>query len=170
MAESKFDKYIIRHPMFIDPSIYSKDPKVKVVPPNRFLEGPVGSQVPSNTLVEYYWVTEPRIAGNVGLRGGPQEHYFDEIFCWISTNTKDSDDLGGEVEFWMGMGKDTEKIKLNTSSCIYCPGNVAHMPIIYRNVKRPFLCIVIGVGITVVNAMTTKRYGPQALEGLGCEL
>ena len=171
MAESKYDKYVIRHPIFIDPSIYSKDPKVKVVPPNRFLEGPnEGQQLKSNSLIEYYWVTEDRIAGNVGLRGGPQAHYFDEIFCWIGTNVNDTDDLGGEVEFWMGMGKETEKIILNTSSCIYCPGNIPHMPIVYRKVKKPFLCVVIGAGISLVNGMTTVRYGVQALEGLDCKI
>lgn len=162
MAESKFEKYVIRHPMFIDPKIYGG----KMVPPHRFLEGPNASQVPSGTLVEYHWITEDKAFGLEGPRGGPQAHYFDEIFCFIGTNPEDTDDLGGEVEFWMGMGEETEKIVIDTSSCIYVPGNVEHIPIFFRNVKRPFICLTIGAGITVVNGMTTKRYGPDALKGL----
>lgn len=166
MAESKWEKYVIRHTMDIDPARYNVPGGGTIKPPNRFLEGPAASQVPSNNLVEFYWVTEDRAAGVEGPRGGPQEHYFDEIFCWIGTNPDNLDDLGGDVEFWMGWGDDLEKIHLNTSSCIYCPGNVPHMPIFYRNVKKPFLCMVIGTNITVVNGMTTKRYGPDVLKGL----
>jgi hypothetical protein len=162
MAESKYEKYVIRHPMKLDPNRYPKS----FAPPNRFLEGPKASQVPSETLVEYWWVTEDRKVGTELPRGGPQDHYFDELFCFIGTNPKDPDDLGGEVEFWMGMGAETEKIKLNTSSCIYVPGNVAHIPIFFRNVKRPFLVLTIGVGITVVNEMKTNRYGIEPLKGL----
>jgi hypothetical protein len=162
MAESKYEKYVIRHPMYIDPKIYGG----KMMPPNRFLDGPAASQVHSDTMVEYFWITEDRTGGVEGLKAGQQEHYFDELFCFISTNPKNSDDLGGEVEFWMGMGAESEKITISTSSCIYVPGNVPHMPIFYRNVKKPFLCLVMGIGITVVNGMTTKGHSIDALKGL----
>lgn len=163
MTESKYEKYVIRHPMYIDASIYGG----KMKPPNRFLEGPkADQQVPSNSLIEYHWITEDKEFGVEGPRGGPQAHYFDEMFCFIGTNPNDPDDLGAEVEFWMGMGEETEKIMLNTSSCIYCPGNVPHMPVFFRNVKRPLLCFTIGANITVVNGMTTTRYGTEALKGL----
>ena len=47
------------------------------------------------------------------------------------------------MEFWLGEGKDRDKVVLTTSSAVYVPPNVAHFPQIWRNVTRPVLIMVI---------------------------
>ena len=142
MAESKYEKYVVRHPFHPDPKIYAPG-----VPPIRFLEGGKGTTIKTDYMVEYSWAVKDLALGMSPTRGGAQEHDFDEIFVFIGTNQENTDDLGGEVEFWIGKGEETEKIKLNTSSLIYVPGGVAHMPIFFRNVKRPILYLVMGVNV-----------------------
>jgi hypothetical protein len=43
----------------------------------------------------------------------------------------------------MGEGAEAEKYRLNTTSSIFVPRGVTHLPLIFRNVKRPFLMITI---------------------------
>jgi hypothetical protein len=70
-------------------------------------------------------------------------------------------DLGGEVEFWMGEDKDVEKIKVNTTSIIFVPKGLLHLPTMYcRNVKRSFLHVA--VSLEIGDALDkTIRYPPR---------
>jgi hypothetical protein len=71
------------------------------------------------------------------------KHDYEEIFLFLGTDPKDPQDLGAEVEFWIGEGKDMEKIVFTTSSSIWVPPNTAHFPQIWRNVKRPVFTVVV---------------------------
>lgn len=154
MAESKYEKYVIRNPLHPDPSIYEGG----AFPNARFLEGrKPESPLSTDHLLEYIWVTHDWYVGMTDQRG-PHEHDFAELFAFIGSNAEDDKDLGGEVEFWMGKGDDTEKIKITSSALIYCPPNVKHMPIFFRNVKRPFLVVVVGLNVGEMKNVT--RY-PQ---------
>jgi uncharacterized RmlC-like cupin family protein len=62
---------------------------------------------------------------------------------FLGTDPKDPQDLGAEVEFWIGEGDDQEKIVFTTSSSIYVPPGVAHFPQIWRNVRRPVFTVVV---------------------------
>ena len=77
----------------------------------------------------------------------PHSHEFDEIFVFLGTNRDDPNDLGGEVEFWLGEGEDTEKYTFNTSTCIFVPKGLVHLPMIFKNVQRPFLLVTVGVNM-----------------------
>lgn len=155
MAESKYEKYIIRNPIHPDPSLYEGG----AYPTMRFLEGSKpAAPIPTNTLLEYILVTRDWYVGMSDNRG-VQEHDFDEVFAFIGTDGDNPEDLGGEVEFWMGEGDDTEVIKLNKTSAIYCPGGMRHMPIFFRNVKKPFLMVVIGVNVGDMNVRKFPHRG-----------
>ena len=156
MAESRYEKYVIRRPLHPDPNLYEGG----AYPNARFLEGrKPNSPMPSNFLLEYMLVTRDWYVGMSDQRG-VQEHDFDELFAFIGTNPEDTNDLGGEVEFWMGKGDETEKIKITTPSTIYCPGGVTHMPIFFKNVKRPFLMVVIGLNVGDMNVTRYPKRGP----------
>jgi len=145
---SKYEKYVVREPFRADPVNF-----IPGITSTRFLDGLDGAIKEAKTILSYAWVEKDSPPG-IKYRGEPQSHDFDEIFLFMSTNRKDSKDLGAEVELWMGYGEDTEIIKVNTSSLIYVPRGVIHMPLIYKNVKKPLLRII--VGLNVVDKKVTK--------------
>jgi len=69
------------------------------------------------------------------------------MFIFIGTNREDPDDLGAEVEFWLGEEQEVDKLIFNTSSLVFVPRGLLHMPIIYRKVEKPFLLVVVGVDV-----------------------
>jgi hypothetical protein len=70
-------------------------------------------------------------------------HTFDETFLFFGTNPNDSKDLGGEIEFWLGAGAEAEKFIIKKPTCIFIPAGFVHCPLVFRNVKRPFMEILI---------------------------
>lgn len=141
MAASKYEKYVVREPAFVYP--------VRTTPGStlaRFLNASEQAIKEAKTVLSYAWV-EKDTPPEKKYWGEPQSHDFDEIFLFMGLNRKDSNDLGAEIEFWMGYGEDTEIITLNTSSMIFIPRNVIHIPVKYKNVKKPFLRIIIGLNV-----------------------
>jgi hypothetical protein len=96
----------------------------------------------ADMTIEYGFVMGDVTIGN-GEDFLPHKHDYAEIFIFLGTDAKDTADLGAEVEFWIGEGKDMEKVILNTSSSVYIPPNLTHFPQIWRKVRRPVLNMVI---------------------------
>jgi hypothetical protein len=149
MANSKYEKYVVRKPAIIKPGDYSEEvPKGDKIPLRTSYDtGPLvmfsKDFVPeANTIVEYGIVSGDMTIGD-GSFVNKHKHDYEEIFMFLGTDPKDPQDLGAEVEFWIGEGKDLEKILFTTSSSIYVPPGVAHFPQIWRNVKRPVFTVVI---------------------------
>jgi len=141
---SKYEKYVLRKPTPPDPDVQWGRADLGVMAPYFFLSPRIKALRESNSMVEYVWVEKDSAFGVTNDRG-PHRHNCDELFLFIGSNAKDPDDLGADVEFWMGEGKDLEKVKVNTTSLIYVPKNLLHLPLFAKNVKRPFLHVVIGV-------------------------
>jgi mannose-6-phosphate isomerase-like protein (cupin superfamily) len=145
MAEKKYEKYVVREAMrpkdFLDPMAAG----FMTMPPLIFLNGdkPVRG---SNQFLEVVWIWDEGAAA-VNPERPPHSHEFDEVFVFLGSNREDPNDLGGEVEFWLGEGKDTEKYLLNTSTCIFVPRGLVHLPMIFKKVKRPFLLVTFGVNM-----------------------
>ena len=70
--------------------------------------------------------------------GGQHSHReYDELFLYYGSDPADNTRLGGEVEFWMGHGKDAEKFVIDEPTAFWVPKNVAHNPWIVTKVKDP---------------------------------
>ncbi|MEM2321033.1 MAG: hypothetical protein QXS79_04030 [Candidatus Bathyarchaeia archaeon] len=80
--------------------------------------------------------------GKFIFRGWPMYHTADEIFLFFGTDPENPTDLGGEVEFWLGLGEEAEKYIITKPSCIYVPAGLVHAPIVFRNVRRPFIEVI----------------------------
>jgi hypothetical protein len=156
MAESRYERYIVREPRLPDdvsPYLGSG------VIPLRFLEGTHGLIKEASTMLEYSWITKDRVMGHDSKRG-PHKHNFDEIFLFMGINLEDPNDLGAEIEFWLGEREATDKLAFNTSSLVFVPGELVHMPIFFRNVKKPVLRMTIGLNVGEVKVV---RYPPREL-------
>ena len=128
MEGSKFERYIVR----------------------KGVEHPAGARVifsgdliaDAKTKIEYIYITGD-VAVGTGKDFPPHKHNYEEIFLFLSTDPKDTETLGAEVEFWLGQGDDLEKVVLATPSSVYVPAGVVHFPQIWKNVSRPVLLIVV---------------------------
>ena len=148
MAESKYDKYIIRNAAMIKRAgdeLIEEIPGESIPIPDAIDLGFrvfSGKRVKdSNGMIHFGFITEDVTLGT-GEDFHPHKHDYSEIFLFLGTNPQDVDDLGAEVEFWLGEGKDMEKVILNTSSSLHMPPGLAHFPQIWRNVKRPVMTLV----------------------------
>ena len=125
-----------------------------MVAPYHFLR-PTGPVEGTNTMVEFTWVTKDCASG-VTSQKSPHKHDCDEIFIFMGTDPEDVDYLGAEVEFWLGEGEETEKITINTSSLVFIPRGLLHMPMFYKNVRRPSIRMVIGLNVGDALQHTTQ--------------
>ena len=77
------------------------------------------------------------------LEDSPMYHNHLEVFLYLSTDPVDNMNLGGEVEFWLGLGEQAEKFTFDKPTCIYVPPGLVHEPEVFRRVDRPILKLVI---------------------------
>jgi len=70
---------------------------------------------------------------------GPHTHKDPEVLVILGTNPDDPSDLGAEIDLYMG--PEMEKHTITKSTLVYIPANFLHCPIVYRNVKRPYIFI-----------------------------
>jgi hypothetical protein len=145
MAESRYEKYVIRKPAILvrDGEIYvDRVPETDELPV--WSEKDTGPRVISGatTKIEYGFITGDINIGN-GKDFNPHKHDYEEIFLFLGTDPSDTGKLGAEIEFWLGEGDELEKVLINTSSAVYVPAGLAHFPQIWKNVARPVMTMVI---------------------------
>ncbi len=151
MAQSRYEKYIVRKPAVVvrvGDDYIDKIPETDEIPRlNQVNTGPrvifSSDFIPgAKTKVEYGLVTGDTIVGN-GADFVPHKHDYEEIFLFLGTDPQDTTKLGAEVEFYLGEGDSLEKAVFTTSSAIYVPPGVAHFPQVWKNVQRPVMTMVI---------------------------
>jgi hypothetical protein len=74
---------------------------------------------------------------------GGMTHPFDEFVMFFGTDPANPDALGGEVEYWLGEGKEAEKYIIDKPTCIFVPAGVVHCPLLVTKVEKPFINLVI---------------------------
>ncbi|MCC6596433.1 MAG: hypothetical protein IT477_08015 [Rhodanobacteraceae bacterium] len=77
------------------------------------------------------------------IKASRHRHPNDEVFLFMGTDPKDPWDLGGEVEFWIGLGADEECYRFTKSTMVYMPANTWHNPHWFTKVTRPFMEVVV---------------------------
>ncbi len=154
MIGFKYEKYVVTKTIPPDPSIKWGIPELGITDLFHFLT-PSGPIKESNTMLEFAWIVKGSAFG-VTEDKPPHAHECDEIFLFMGSNPEEPDKLGAEIEFWMGEGDETEIIKMNTSGLVFVPKGLVHLPLFFRNVKKPLIWIVIGLNIGEKLKNTTK--------------
>ena len=151
MAESQFEKYVVRKPAVVvrvGDEYVDKVPETDKMPVlNKVNTGPrvIFSNeliADAKTKIEYGYITGDTAVGT-GEDFVPHKHDYEEIFLFLGTDPNDTSSLGAEVEFWLGEKDSLEKVVFTTSSAIYVAPGVAHFPQIWKNVMRPVMTMVI---------------------------
>ncbi len=152
MAKSRYEKYVVRKPALVDYQTYKdvmpEGDKLPVLSPIDTGPRVIISKdlVPeASTIVEYGFISGDLTMGQAQSAKDFEfhKHDYEEVFLFLGTNPKDTTDLGAEIEFWLGEGKERDKVVLTTSSAVYVPPNLVHFPLTYRNVKRPVMQVTI---------------------------
>lgn len=178
MVESKYERYVVRRPAvvvrvgddYVDrvsetdpiPVLSTINTGPRVLLSNVFVPN-------AQTKVEYGYISGDTVIGN-GEDFMPHKHDYEEVFLFLGTDAKDTGKLEAEIEFWIGEGKDMEKVVLTTSSAIYVPPGVAHFPQVWKNVKQPVMCVTIMPTAgerNLVPVAFTERMKQAGLQGDG---
>jgi hypothetical protein len=105
--------------------------------------------------------------------GGQHAHpNCDELFLFFGTNPHDTLALGGEVEFWLGAGEDSQKFIAKTPTAEWVPKNVPHNPHLFTKVDsrdRPVMEIVIALRPTYSSSPMTPLPPAFSFEKVGQE-
>jgi hypothetical protein len=168
MAESRYEQYIMRKPGIR--GMGGRIETVEVITPKLpgFDTGPLVWWSPeqiegTEVVLESGIISGGGIVGN-GKPNSFEPHkttnYDGEFFMFLGTDPDDPMDLGAEAEFYLGEGETLEKVTINRSACVYVPPGVGHFPLIWKNVKRPVMFVVV-VPSTTERDVTT----PVSLEG-----
>lgn len=155
MKESIYEKYVTRTATPGDPKIAWGRADLGII---NFFNFPsnTGPLEETNSMFQYAFVDKDCVFG-VTEKKAPHKHDCDEFFVFVGSNPQDKTDLGCEVEFWIGEGETTEQITLNTSSVIFVPKNVLHLPVFFKNVTSPLIMLVL-VPYAYTSLKTTARY------------
>jgi hypothetical protein len=98
----------------------------------------------AGSIIEYGMIKGNRPPATDTFKGpGSHKHDYDELFAFIGTNPDDVYDLGAVCEMWLGEGEEREKVVFTTTSSLYIPAGLAHLPQHWSDIKRPVIYLVI---------------------------
>ncbi len=80
-------------------------------------------------------------------RSMPHKHPFNETQVFFGTDPKHPNDLGGEVEYWLGEGEDAEQYFFTKRTILHLPAGLMHGPIVWRRVDKPPI-----IGMVILNS------------------
>ena len=121
MAEKKYEKHVFKHPIkhgelgpaieFVGEKDFNSDFSLILLP-----------------------VTKP-----VLMEEFPHSHDFDMYVTFVGFDPNGLNDLGGEIEMYLG--KEQEKYVINTPTSVYIPKGFIHCPLNFKRVDKPILLV-----------------------------
>jgi len=130
---SKYGKYIMKEP---HAAWTSMDPLPKTpMPPSIRVNAKMFETI--NCDFAFVGMTKP---SDPAQEGHPSHtHDCDEYLFFLGSNPENILDFGAEVELTLGAGKDKEVHTITSTSVIYVPKGLTHLPMVIKKVNRPIL-------------------------------
>ena len=134
MEDSNYEKYFVKQPVYeVVPveEVEGRLPSMTVMS-NNLVSG-------CNNYVEIGWVNdmpEPRTHIHEHV------HDYDEIVIHIGIDPNDREELGAEIESYMG----DEKITGDKTTATFIPKHVEHGHLLWKNFTRPHMMMSIMLG------------------------
>lgn len=120
MVNAKYEKYIIREPLFKRP-----------MGPSLYVDATMLHEFPITLVIRP--VTDPRLWETPK----PHSHPYDEIFFFLGGNPLNYFDADFELEVSLGEDDKCEKIVIDTPSVLYVPKGLLHCPFVFKKVNKP---------------------------------
>jgi hypothetical protein len=122
IAKNKYQKFVFKHPL--EPSKYS-DQRIQFTGERDFN---------SDFSVIMISVMEPML-----MEEFPHKHDFDMYLTFVGFNPNGFNDLGAEIELYLG--EEQEKYVITTPTSVYIPKGMTHCPLRFVRVDRPLLML-----------------------------
>jgi hypothetical protein len=88
----------------------------------------------SEFVLGYNTITAPIL-----MVKSPHKHSYHQYLIFIGGNPLNIRDFGGEVDLWLGVDSEAEKITINKTMIIHIPPGLPHCPLNFRVVDQPFV-------------------------------
>ena len=144
MIDKKYSKYIVTE---LKKEVREQEEKVE--PSKRLMEHVIwmdNEVLPGAFYSECVWFRPGPLTSPEELRkrtGLPEHtHPWDEVLAYFGTDPNDPQDLGGEIEFWLG----DEQFNLTKSFLVYIPAGIKHCPLKHIRIDRPIFHFTMGPG------------------------
>ncbi|MBN1903912.1 MAG: hypothetical protein JW927_02335 [Deltaproteobacteria bacterium] len=126
MAESRYDKYVLRGAKVTVP-VFPKKDMLNIGFDQKYMEklGKVDINFNFVSILSPHVLADP-----------PHNHNCDEYLFFIPASSENWPELGAEAE--IAMGEEWEKHTINTAAIICLPAGVQHAPIFMKKVDKPF--------------------------------
>lgn len=98
----------------------------------------------SEFIFGYNLITEP-----LYMVKSPHMHNFHQYLVFIGGDPMNMRDFGGEVDLWLGVDDEAEKITINKTTIIHAPPMFPHCPLNFRVINKP---------IIFMECMLTSKY------------
>ena len=121
MAEKKYQRHVFEHPV----NVGDFGPSIEYV----------GEEVFNS---DFSLICLP-VTAPVLMEEFPHSHEFDMYLTLIGFNPNGLNDLGGEIELYLG--EEQEKYIITKPTSIYMPKGMIHCPLEFKRVDKPILLI-----------------------------
>jgi hypothetical protein len=130
VAETKYGKYIMREPhaKWESAEPQEKRPAEITMRVNSSLISQIGCDF------AFVGVTEAKEQGHPS-----HKHDVDEYIFFVGSDPANVLDFQAEVELTLGEGEDEEKHIIDCASVVFIPAGLAHLPMNFKKVDKPFL-------------------------------
>ena len=134
-----YEQYVVRSPMREAGAEFTAG---RTAPTMTYMSG---AQIPGvNFYIEFGWtfgMPVSKIAGS----GMPEMVHkkFDEIVLHVGGDPQNPEDLGGDLEFYVG----GQPLNINTTSALYIPRGLNHGPLRLKEYRKPHIVMAIMAGI-----------------------
>jgi hypothetical protein len=122
MAKTKYGKYIMKEPSA------KKWPGIPISVDSTLHKG-IGCDF------AFVGVTKPTVSEHP-----PHKHPVDEFLFYMGGDPNNILDFQAEVELTLGYGDDMEVHKITSTSIVYIPKGLVHLPMKFIKVNKPILC------------------------------
>jgi quercetin dioxygenase-like cupin family protein len=134
-----YEQYVIRSPMREAGAEFVRG---RTAPTMTYMSG---VQIPGvKTYIEMGWTFDMPMSGRTTGGAMPEMLHksFDEIVLHVGGDTKDPEDLGGEIEFYVG----GQPLTFSTTSALFIPRGVHHGPLACKAYRKPHIVMAIMCG------------------------
>ena len=148
MAKSRFEKYLVRKP------IYERAFGIKNCqsPTMTYMSS---AQVPeSNCYIELGWIfgiPEPNPPVKQHM------HNNDEIILYIGSDPQNPEDLGSEIELFLG----NQPLTFSTSVSVFVPKRLIHGPVTWKTYRKPHIKMTLMLGTGTIKNNRSSSNIPE---------
>ena len=133
MAENTYEKYLVRRPMYeVGGNVKGRQAPTMTYMSNDLVPG-------CNLYIDLSWIyalpePNPHVFEH--------SHNYDKIVLHIGADTENFEDLGGEIEYYVG----GQPLAFDTTTALYIPKGIKHGPITWKKFTKPHIEMSIMLG------------------------